>query len=112
MTRLIYATNTTLDGYIEDASGAFDFFPVDDEVFAAHTDLMRSVGTLLYGRRLYEAMAVWETDTDLAAHSPCSPTSPQPGERRARSSTPGPWPRSPPPAPGSNRRSPLLRCGI
>lgn len=70
MTRLIYATNMTLDGYIEDASGAFDFFPVDDEVFAAHTDLMRSAGTLLYGRRLYEAMAVWETDTDLAAHSP------------------------------------------
>ncbi|KAA1422997.1 deaminase [Mumia zhuanghuii] len=69
MATLIYATNVSLDGYIEDADGAFDFFPVDDEVFADHTDLVRSVGTLLYGRRLYEAMAVWETNTDLAAQS-------------------------------------------
>lgn len=69
MTTLTYATNVTIDGYIEDESGRFDFFPVDDEVFAAHTDLMRSVGTLLYGRRLYEAMAVWETNAQLAAHS-------------------------------------------
>lgn len=69
MTKLIYTTNVTLDGYIEDENGAFDFFPVDDEVFAAHTDLLRSVGTFMYGRRLYEAMAVWETNTDLAAQS-------------------------------------------
>ncbi len=69
MGRLIYTTNVTLDGYIEDENGAFDFFPVDDEVFLAHTDLIRSVGTLLYGRRLYQAMAVWETDLGLAARS-------------------------------------------
>jgi len=69
MAQLIYATNVTLDGYIEDESGAFDFLPVDDEVFQSHTDLLRSVGTLLYGRRLYEKMAVWETDTGLAAQS-------------------------------------------
>jgi dihydrofolate reductase len=42
---------------------------MDDEVFALYTDLLRSVGTFLYGRRLYESMAVWETDAALAAQS-------------------------------------------
>jgi dihydrofolate reductase len=69
MAKLIYLTNVSLDGYIEDDRGAFDWFPVDDEVFAFTTDLLRSVGTLLYGRRLYEMMAVWETDAALAAQS-------------------------------------------
>src|SRR3981081_314937 len=69
MAKLIYVTNVSLDGYIEDERGAFDWFPIDDEVFALHTDLLRSVGTFLYGRRLYEAMAVWETDAALAAQS-------------------------------------------
>jgi dihydrofolate reductase len=69
MAKLIYVTNVSLDGYIEDERGAFDWFPPDDEVFAFTTDLLRSVGTFLYGRRLYEAMAVWETDAALAAQS-------------------------------------------
>lgn len=69
MTRLIYVTNVTLDGYIEDESGAFDFGPADAEVFRSHTDLLQSAGTFLYGRRLYETMAVWETDATLAAQS-------------------------------------------
>ncbi|MEW2378548.1 dihydrofolate reductase family protein [Micromonospora sp. NPDC047812] len=69
MAKLIYVTNVSLDGYIEDERGAIDMFPIDDEVFAFHTDLVRSVGTFLYGRRLYEAMAVWETDAALAAKS-------------------------------------------
>ncbi|MFB9360557.1 dihydrofolate reductase family protein [Actinoplanes nipponensis] len=69
MGKLIYVTNVSLDGYIKDGNGAFDWLPVDDEVFAFTTDLLRSVGTFLYGRRLYEAMAVWETDTALAAQS-------------------------------------------
>jgi hypothetical protein len=69
MAKLIYVTNVSLDGYIEDERGAFDWFPIDDEVFAFTTDLLRSVGTFLYGRRLYEAMAVWETDAALAAQS-------------------------------------------
>ena len=54
MAKLIYATNMSLDGYIEDEGGAFDFGPLDDEMFASYTDLLRSVGTFLYGRRLYE----------------------------------------------------------
>src|SRR3954451_19817117 len=69
MAKLIYVTNVSLDGYIEDERGAFDWFPPDDEVFAFTTDLVRSVGTFLYGRRLYETMAVWETDSALAAQS-------------------------------------------
>lgn len=69
MAKLIYVTNVSLDGYIEDERGAFDWFPIGDEVFAFHTDLLRSVGTFLYGRRLYEAMALWETDPALAAQS-------------------------------------------
>ncbi|HKN55048.1 MAG TPA: dihydrofolate reductase family protein [Amycolatopsis sp.] len=69
MAKLVYVTNLSLDGYIEDERGAFDWFPPDDEVFAFTTNLLRSVGTFLYGRRLYESMAVWETNTGLAAQS-------------------------------------------
>ena len=69
MAKLIYVTNVSLDGYIEDERGAFDLFMPDDDVFASTTDLLRSVGTFLYGRRLYETMAVWETDAALAAQS-------------------------------------------
>jgi dihydrofolate reductase len=69
MAKLIYVTNVSLDGYIEDEHSAFDLYPHDDEVFAATTDLIRSVGTFLYGRRLYETMAPWETDAALAAQS-------------------------------------------
>ncbi|WP_433125139.1 dihydrofolate reductase family protein [Micromonospora sp. CA-240977] len=69
MAKLIYINNMSLDGYVEDERGAFDWFPPDDEVFAFTTDLLRSVGTFLYGRRLYESMAVWETNTALAAQS-------------------------------------------
>jgi len=69
MARLIYASNMSLDGYTEDERGAVDWAPRDDDVFAAITDLMRSAGTYLYGRRMYETMAVWETDTALAGQS-------------------------------------------
>lgn len=69
MAKLIYVANVSLDGYIEDRHGAFDLFAPNDEVFAATTEFLRSVGTFLYGRRLYETMAVWETNADLAAQS-------------------------------------------
>jgi dihydrofolate reductase len=69
MAPLIYVTNVSLDGYIEDPHGAFDWAPPDPEVFAATTSLIERVGTFLYGRRLYETMAVWETDATLAGHS-------------------------------------------
>ena len=69
MAKLIYITNVSLDGFIEDEHGRFDWTDPDDEQFAFITDLVRPIGTWLYGRRLYESMAVWETDATLAAQS-------------------------------------------
>ncbi len=63
---LLYIANTSLDGFTEDEQGRFDFTEPDDDVFASITDLIRPVGTHLYGRRMYETMAVWETDPSLA----------------------------------------------
>jgi len=68
--KLTYINNMSLDGYIEDRHGAFDFGPMDDDLLAAYTELLRDVGTFLYGRRLYETMAGWETMPALAAQSP------------------------------------------
>ena len=69
MAKLIYVANVSLDGYIEDERGSFDWTAPDDELFAFITDLVRPVGTYLYGRRMYETMAPWETDPALAAQS-------------------------------------------
>ena len=69
MAKLIYMTNVSLDGFIEDEDGRFDWSEPDDELFAFITDVVRSIGTHLYGRRLYDSMAVWETDPGLAAQS-------------------------------------------
>ena len=72
MAKLSYITNVSVDGYIEDARGSFDWTEPSDEVFSFITDLVRPVGTSLYGRRLYETMAVWETEPSLAADSELS----------------------------------------
>ena len=69
MAKLIYASNLSLDGWTEDEHGAFDWAPPDDDVFVSITELMRAAGTYLYGRRMYETLAVWETDPALAAAS-------------------------------------------
>jgi dihydrofolate reductase len=69
VSRLIYASNMSIDGYTEDENGGFDWAPPDDDVFAAITEIMRSAGTYLYGRRMYETMAVWETEPALAEQS-------------------------------------------
>jgi dihydrofolate reductase len=69
MAKLIYVTNVSVDGYIEDERGSIDWTDPDDEVFTFITALVRPIGTYLYGRRLYDSMAVWETDPSLAAHS-------------------------------------------
>src|SRR5436853_6030495 len=69
MANLIYVTNVSLDGYTEDEHGRFDWTATDDELFAFITDLVRPVGTYLYGRRMYDTMALWETDPGLAAQS-------------------------------------------
>jgi dihydrofolate reductase len=70
MAHLIYTTNTSLDGYIEDMDGKFDWTAPDEEYFRFITNLIRADGTHLYGRRTYENMMVWETDPNLAAESP------------------------------------------
>lgn len=65
MARLIYSAITSLDGYIEDENGKFDWAAPDEQVHAFVNELMRPIGTHLYGRRMYETMAPWETmDTD------------------------------------------------
>jgi len=69
MAKLNYVTNVSLDGYIEDEHGSFDWTAPDDESFAFITDLVRPLGTYLCGRRLYDSMAVWETEPALAAQS-------------------------------------------
>ena len=79
MAKLIYVVNVSLDGYIEDEHGSFDWTAPDDELFALITDLVRPVGTYLYGRRMYDTMASWETDPALAAHRNSWPTSPTSG---------------------------------
>ena len=70
MARLIYSAITSLDGYIEDSAGGFDWAMPEADVHIFINDLERGVGTYLYGRRMYETMAVWETDPSLAADSP------------------------------------------
>jgi dihydrofolate reductase len=60
--KLIYSAITSLDGYIEDEEGNFDWAAPDEEVFAFVNELERPIGTYLYGRRMYETMAGWETD--------------------------------------------------
>ncbi len=60
MARLLYSGITSLDGYIADASGSFAWAEPDEEVHAYVNDAHRTVGTHLYGRRLYEVMVAWE----------------------------------------------------
>ncbi len=62
MGRLVYAANTSLDGFVEDASGAFDWGTPGEDVHAFWNEHERRMGTALYGRRMYEAMRVWEDD--------------------------------------------------
>jgi dihydrofolate reductase len=62
--RLIYSVIASLDGYIEDEDGRFDWAAPDDEVHAFVNELERSVGTYLYGRRMYETMVYWERPPD------------------------------------------------
>ena len=66
MARLIYSAIMSLDGYIADAGGRFDWAAPDEEVHAFVNELERPVGTYLYGRRMYETMRSWETAHTVA----------------------------------------------
>jgi len=61
MARLIYSAIASLDGYIADENGDFDWAAPDEEVHAYVNDLERPIGTHLYGRRMYDVMVAWET---------------------------------------------------
>ena len=61
MANLIYSAITSLDGYVADAQGNFDWAAPDEEVHTFVNDLERPVGTYLYGRRMYDVMTYWET---------------------------------------------------
>jgi dihydrofolate reductase len=70
MAKLIYSSISSLDGYVADEDGNFDWAAPDEEVHAFINDLDRPFGTYLYGRRMYETMVVWETDPTLTEQSP------------------------------------------
>jgi dihydrofolate reductase len=66
MAKLIYAAMVSLDGYVEDEAGKFEWAAPDEEVHAFVNDLERPIGTYLYGRRMYETMVFWETVNNQA----------------------------------------------
>ncbi len=68
MAKLIYSAITSLDGYVADDSGSFEWAAPDDEVHTFVNDQERVIGTYLYGRKLYETMQYWEAPpAELAA---------------------------------------------
>jgi len=70
MAKLIYSTIASADGYVEDATGDFQWAAPDDEVLSFVNDLERPVGTYLYGRRMYETMLYWENADAPSGHPP------------------------------------------
>jgi dihydrofolate reductase len=70
MAKLIYSVIMSLDGYVADEHGNFDWAAPDDEVHTFVNDLERQVGTYLYGRRMYEVMVAWETPETFAEQPP------------------------------------------
>jgi dihydrofolate reductase len=69
MAKLIYSAIASLDGYIQDVEGKFDWAAPDEEVHGFVNDLERPIGTYLYGRRMYETMVYWET-VDASSDQP------------------------------------------
>jgi dihydrofolate reductase len=70
MGKLIYSAITSLDGYVADKDGNFDWAEPDAEVHAFVNDRERSIDTYLYGRRMYETMVYWETAPITPEQSP------------------------------------------
>jgi len=68
MTSLSYLAIASLDGYVEDEQGKFDWAEPDAEVHAFVNELERSAGTHLYGRRMYETMAWWDTGDHVGVY--------------------------------------------
>ncbi|MDQ6910793.1 MAG: dihydrofolate reductase family protein [Actinomycetota bacterium] len=70
MAKLIYSAITSLDGYVADENGNFDWAAPDEEVHTFVNDLERPIGTYLYGRRMYEVMVVWESAQTVVDEPP------------------------------------------
>jgi len=67
---LIYTAITSLDGYVADVTGNFDWSVPDEDVHSFVNELERPIGTYLFGRRLYEVMTVWDTPAMTAPDQP------------------------------------------
>ena len=103
MGKLIYAANTSLDGYLEDETGSFDWSVPDDDVHAFWNEHERHIGTSLYGRRIYGSMRVWDDD--------CLTGEPAVGRSRSASSTSSPAPTTAAIAPDESGIGPRPRTG-
>ena len=95
MAKLIYSSIASLDGYIENEEGNFDWAAPDEEVLCFVNDLERPVGSYLYGRRMYETMVYWEQRRFPPTIRPLCTTSPSYGKQPRRSCTPTRWKKCP-----------------
>ena len=111
MAKLIYSAITSLDGYVADEDGNFDWAAPDEEGHTFVNDLERPIGTYLYGRRMYELMVFWETAHSVTDQHPSYRTSRRYGARPTRSCTPGRWRRHPAPGRKSSEISTRTRFG-
>ncbi len=111
MARLIYSAITSLDGYVADEDGNFDWAAPSEEVHVVVNDLERPIGTYLYGRGMYEVMSFWETPDAVAGQPAYVQDYAKIWQAADRSSTPGRWPTSPAPGRASSGTSTSMRSG-
>jgi dihydrofolate reductase len=100
MAKLIYAAISSLDGYVADSDGNFEWSMPDEEVHRFVNGLERDIGIYLYGRRMYDVMRYWRQRRPVMASPQRSKSSPGRGRQQTRSFTPGLWIKWPPPGPG------------
>src|SRR5688500_2619411 len=105
MSRLIYSFLASLDGYIADDAGGFEWAVPNEEVLDFISAAEREVGTYLYGRTMYEMMVGWENDPARRGSPPRARSSLRSGRRRRRSSSRAACSRCPRSAPGSSATS-------
>jgi dihydrofolate reductase len=80
---LIYSMSVSVDGFIADREGAFEWTAPSEELFRFHTAQVRELGGYLLGRRLYETMLPWETDPSMRDNELGDPRAPVPAEAAA-----------------------------